>query len=396
MIQSCNPQIAAWSEEGDTFVVKQPDVFEKTIIPQFFKHSKFSSFVRQLNFYGFRKIKYSDTIKIDTKLEAETANFWRFKHEKFLRGKPELLSEIRRHNSQSTSEKSKTDEKKQPEKEVTSLKSEVDILKDKIANMTKNIDDLTVLVQNISVNDTRTQMTMSTPDATTDDFFAIGNKRKKLVQPELVLSTNMVVDEVTSVSPLSTENPGEMSFTPGTIFPSLSLAERQESTCTNISHDTFMEQMLGTLEDDLDILPDTILSDDISDTVLELPQIEGLSPAPEFQSPLNAPDPELMKKLSNALCVLPHKIQDMLVNRLIATVTSSDALKSHIDAASKSCAEVESRVEKPLETIVNHSPEIDLPMAVAALGAILTQCSAASMKKEKMVHRSLPVIPIHA
>lgn len=46
MIDTCDPEIACWSDDGETFVVKDPIKFEKTIIPQFFKHSKFSSFVR--------------------------------------------------------------------------------------------------------------------------------------------------------------------------------------------------------------------------------------------------------------------------------------------------------------------------------------------------------------
>jgi hypothetical protein len=46
MIDQCDDEIACWSEDGTTFVVKDPDRFERTIIPQYFKHSKFSSFVR--------------------------------------------------------------------------------------------------------------------------------------------------------------------------------------------------------------------------------------------------------------------------------------------------------------------------------------------------------------
>ena len=34
------------------FVVKDPDTFASQIIPQYFDHNKFSSFARQLNFYG--------------------------------------------------------------------------------------------------------------------------------------------------------------------------------------------------------------------------------------------------------------------------------------------------------------------------------------------------------
>lgn len=46
MVDTCDPSVACWSEDGETFVVKDPIKFEKQIIPQFFKHSKFSSFVR--------------------------------------------------------------------------------------------------------------------------------------------------------------------------------------------------------------------------------------------------------------------------------------------------------------------------------------------------------------
>lgn len=48
---------ASWSETGDSFVVKNTQDFASKVIPCFFKHSNFSSFVRQLNFYGFRKVK---------------------------------------------------------------------------------------------------------------------------------------------------------------------------------------------------------------------------------------------------------------------------------------------------------------------------------------------------
>lgn len=46
MIDTCDPEIAEWDEDGLTFTVKDPTRFETTIIPQFFKHSKFTSFVR--------------------------------------------------------------------------------------------------------------------------------------------------------------------------------------------------------------------------------------------------------------------------------------------------------------------------------------------------------------
>jgi len=103
MIDTCPPQIASWSSDGLTFIVKNTHLFETTIIPQFFKHSKFSSFVRQLNFYGFRKIRFENSLKIDLQKEREQRNFWRFKHECFRRGRKDLLREIKRSASSSSS-----------------------------------------------------------------------------------------------------------------------------------------------------------------------------------------------------------------------------------------------------------------------------------------------------
>lgn len=47
---------AAWLPEGRSFVIRNPDEFVRTIVPQFFKATKFSSFTRKLYRWGFRQI----------------------------------------------------------------------------------------------------------------------------------------------------------------------------------------------------------------------------------------------------------------------------------------------------------------------------------------------------
>ena len=49
--------IIGWSQTGDSFVVYQPAEFSHLVLPQFFKHSNFQSFIRQLNLYEFHKLK---------------------------------------------------------------------------------------------------------------------------------------------------------------------------------------------------------------------------------------------------------------------------------------------------------------------------------------------------
>ncbi|KAG2683515.1 hypothetical protein I3843_10G033000 [Carya illinoinensis] len=74
-------EVISWNTEGTAFVVWQPAEFARDILPTLFKHSNFSSFVRQLNTYGFRKI---------------ATNRWEFYNDLFRKGEKELLCNIRR------------------------------------------------------------------------------------------------------------------------------------------------------------------------------------------------------------------------------------------------------------------------------------------------------------
>lgn len=94
----------------------------------YFKHSNFSSFARQLNFYGFRKLRSDPILAAD--VDPSTSCYVRFYHEKFQRGQPELLQQIKR--ATKAEQHSKDD--------IDSLREEVCGLKDQLRNTVTDYD----------------------------------------------------------------------------------------------------------------------------------------------------------------------------------------------------------------------------------------------------------------
>ncbi|XP_062039076.1 heat shock factor protein 3-like [Lepus europaeus] len=85
-------ELVCWSQSGQSFYIRNEQIFSKEVLPKYFKHNNMSSFVRQLNLYGFRKV-----ISFDSVFHVkEKKNMQEFQHPFFQKGKTNLVGSIKR------------------------------------------------------------------------------------------------------------------------------------------------------------------------------------------------------------------------------------------------------------------------------------------------------------
>jgi hypothetical protein len=76
--------VISWQPHGRTFLILEPKLFVAEVLPEYFKHSKLSSFQRQLSLYGFVRLTHDG---------PDRGSYY---HECFLRGRPFLCPRIQR------------------------------------------------------------------------------------------------------------------------------------------------------------------------------------------------------------------------------------------------------------------------------------------------------------
>jgi heat shock transcription factor 1 len=90
-----NPEynkIINWIDNGKGFIIENLYDFTENILPKYYRHKNYSSFVRQLNMYDFHKKKNLE-------------NKFIFHHENFIKDKKDLIKKIKRKNKRNLIEK---------------------------------------------------------------------------------------------------------------------------------------------------------------------------------------------------------------------------------------------------------------------------------------------------
>jgi len=132
MISTCDTNLAEWTANGNMFVVKDQTRFAHEVIPEYFEHSKFASFARQLNFYGFNKIQTKPIKHSDR--DKSTMHHVTYCNENFKRDALELLFKIQR-----STKGPNVPHAQDQQRQIASLKGDVELYKGEVQQLNDRI-----------------------------------------------------------------------------------------------------------------------------------------------------------------------------------------------------------------------------------------------------------------
>lgn len=132
-----------WSDDGTSFRVCNTEQFSRDILPLYFKHNNYASFVRQLNMYGFHR-----STEPRTRIEPGIPMVENFMHEMFQRGREDLITNITRKTSSTTGRSRST---KSPASSTAVTSSAMAQASAEMASMHEKIDQLAAMEKDVEI-----------------------------------------------------------------------------------------------------------------------------------------------------------------------------------------------------------------------------------------------------
>ena len=340
--------------------------------------------MRQLNFYGFRKIKTDAVLLKDEQSGSEKNDkYWRFKHENFQCGKPELLANIQRaaHSSPNISQedfKKLKDEVESMRKGVLDLtgqltgvmaiveplNTELESLKIKYENLQKQVQ--LQQQQQIHISNSKKRRLSSISNASVDlDALATASQNREPIPATIsapisaTMPSSIPLERFDSLSGLSAvvdalsngNNASDATNDANTILSLGSLGPTRKSTAS-LSLNSVMS--LGSLGAGRPSMPAVGADDDaislgsfsLGSNASGIEILGGVAAAATLNTTTdlvippshnaaglkNESNVERMKQISKTFGALPVALQEMLAERVLETVMMPDVWKQQVDA----------------------------------------------------------------
>lgn len=168
MISSSDPNIVSWTDDGKRIAIKDQERLSNEVLSRYFKSSKFETFARNLNYYGFKKIPVSTIRRVNSKslsplsnqnqgsdsinpvygstssssssFSSEKESMIVYENQFFKLGRLDLINKVKRQNGGSSSSSDDNQATVNLECEIQELKRQIATLHESIRSTEENFE----------------------------------------------------------------------------------------------------------------------------------------------------------------------------------------------------------------------------------------------------------------
>lgn len=317
-----------------------------------------------MNFYGFRKIK-SDPLRIKDAATSEESKYWKFRHEKFQQGRPDLLAEIRKANHSESADK----------QEVESLKAEIRDLKENLTNVYSDVEKLKALVGSLVKNQQMHQFNACCPE----------NKKRKVMYDDtpLPITSSLSNQNIPEPSPLAPYDVVSTDNNNGVVDQKL--AEVFDMSNTQLAAATAPAPSAPTETSVAPAPAFTQQDEEMLTSLFALDPYEGVEVlgSSDVGKPSSSVDPKLVDKVRIALGNLPKDMQGLFVDRIVSVIGNPQAMEQQVDAMTSLATSAADEAQRRLIAAGRSANDKHCArLASAVLGAYLTRYSAQEQQQQ--------------